>query len=31
VEEGVGERRFGTTEFSEVLASMLPDAAAVAS
>jgi NAD(P)H dehydrogenase (quinone) len=30
VEEGVGERRFGTTEFTEVLASMLPDAAAVA-
>ena len=30
VEEGVGERRFGTTEFTEVFASMLPDAAAVA-
>lgn len=25
VEEGIGERRFGTTEFAEVLASMLPD------
>ena len=31
VEEGIGERRFGTTEFVEVVASMLPDAAAVAS
>ncbi|WP_213765933.1 NAD(P)H-binding protein [Caballeronia sp. dw_19] len=31
VEEGIGEQRFGTTEFTEVLASMLPDAAAVAS
>jgi NAD(P)H dehydrogenase (quinone) len=31
VEEGIGERRFGTTEFTEVLASMLPGAAAVAS
>ena len=30
VEEGIGERRFGRTEFTEVLASMLPDAAAVA-
>ena len=30
VEEGIGERRFGTTEFTQVLASMLPDAAAVA-
>ena len=30
VEAGVGERRFGTTEFAVVLASMLPDAAAVA-
>jgi NAD(P)H dehydrogenase (quinone) len=30
VEEGKGERRFGTTEFAEVMASMLPDAAAVA-
>jgi len=25
VEEGIGERRFGTTEFAEVMASMLPD------
>ena len=31
VEEGIGERRFGTTEFADVLASMLSDAAAVAS
>jgi NAD(P)H dehydrogenase (quinone) len=30
VEEGIGERRFGRTEFTEVLASMLPGAAAVA-
>jgi len=30
VEEGIGERRFGTTEFADVLASMLPDAATVA-
>jgi NAD(P)H dehydrogenase (quinone) len=31
VEEGVGERRFGTTELTEVLDSMLPDAAAAVS
>jgi NAD(P)H dehydrogenase (quinone) len=31
VEEGVGERRFGTTEFAEVMTSMLPDTAAAAS
>ena len=31
VEEGGGERRFGTTEFAELLGSMLPDGAAVAS
>ena len=30
VEEGIGERLFGTTEFADVLASMLPDAATVA-
>jgi hypothetical protein len=29
-EEGIGKRRFGTTELLEVLASMLPDGAAVA-
>jgi NAD(P)H dehydrogenase (quinone) len=29
VEQGIGERRFGTTELTEVLASMLPDNAAV--
>ena len=31
VEEGIGERRFGTTELAEVLASMLPDGAVAAS
>lgn len=30
VEEGIGERRFGTTEFTEVVASILPDTKAVA-
>ncbi|SAL19009.1 NmrA family protein [Caballeronia udeis] len=29
VEEGIGERRFGTTELAEVMASMLPDNAAL--
>ncbi len=31
VQEGTGERRFGTTGFAEVVASLLPDAAAVVS
>ncbi len=30
VEEGIGERRFGTTELSDVLAALLPDTAAAA-
>ncbi|MEA3114157.1 MAG: hypothetical protein QOG58_3956, partial [Caballeronia sp.] len=31
VEEGIGERRFGTTELGEFLISVLPDGIAVAS